>query len=158
AGSLLTALELPELITTSAAEYQERAIELARDPPRLDALRQTLLANRLSTRLFDTRSVVRSLETAYLEIHRREQAGLPADHIRIETQEPAQPRLAQTLESGNEALRRLMEASEAPPTPPPPRGGPHTGTVVLPQRVGALCHILRAFRLPLLDAVVIRKR
>jgi predicted O-linked N-acetylglucosamine transferase (SPINDLY family) len=44
AGSLLTALELPELITTSLAEYEHAAIELARDPSRLEALRQRLLA------------------------------------------------------------------------------------------------------------------
>jgi len=106
AGSLLTALELPELITTSPAEYEQAAIELARDPPRLEALRQKLLANRLSTRLFDTRSVVRSLEAACQEIYRRQQAGLPADDIRIGPQET--PQRVQTFESGNEALRRLM--------------------------------------------------
>jgi predicted O-linked N-acetylglucosamine transferase (SPINDLY family) len=106
AGSLLTALELPELITTSPAEYEQAAIELAHDPLRLAALRQKLLANRLSTRLFDTRSVVRSLEAAYLEIHRRHQAGLPADDIHIGPRE--MPQSAQTFESGNEALRRLM--------------------------------------------------
>jgi predicted O-linked N-acetylglucosamine transferase (SPINDLY family) len=108
AGSLLTALELPELITTSPAHYEQRAIELARDSSRLEALRQKLLANRLTTRLFDTPAVVRSLETAYLEIHRRHQAGLPPDHLHLGFPPAPQLQPAQTLESGNELLRRSM--------------------------------------------------
>jgi predicted O-linked N-acetylglucosamine transferase (SPINDLY family) len=106
AGSLLTALELPELITTSPAQYERTAIELARDPASLGALREKLRTNRLTTQLFDTPTLVRHLESAYTAMYRRHRAGLAPDHIRIGPA-PA-PQTAQTFESGNEALRRLM--------------------------------------------------
>ena len=52
AGQLL-ALGLPELITRSLAEYEARALELARDRPQLDALRARMATNRSTHPLFD---------------------------------------------------------------------------------------------------------
>jgi protein O-GlcNAc transferase len=106
AGSLLTALELPELITTAPAQYEPTAIDLARDPPRLGALREKLRANRLTTRLFDTPAFVRHLESACAAMYRRHRTGLAPAHLRIGPQEA--PQAAQTFESGNDALRRFM--------------------------------------------------
>jgi predicted O-linked N-acetylglucosamine transferase (SPINDLY family) len=65
AGSLLTAIGLPELITYSLAEYEARAIHLAQHPGELAALRARLSQNRLSGPLFDTPRFTRHLETAY---------------------------------------------------------------------------------------------
>ena len=42
AGSLLTAIGMPELVTESLEEYERMALALARDPRRLIALRQKL--------------------------------------------------------------------------------------------------------------------
>jgi protein O-GlcNAc transferase len=42
AGSLLRAIGLPELITESLEDYERKALDLARDPQRLTALRQKL--------------------------------------------------------------------------------------------------------------------
>jgi predicted O-linked N-acetylglucosamine transferase (SPINDLY family) len=53
AGSLLTALDLPELITTSQADYQARAIEIAIQPTLHADLKQRLLAGRQTSPLFD---------------------------------------------------------------------------------------------------------
>lgn len=77
AGSLLSALGLPELIAGSGAQYERRALELARDPAALAALRAKLARRRAESALFDTARYVRSLERAYREMHRRRLAGEP---------------------------------------------------------------------------------
>jgi predicted O-linked N-acetylglucosamine transferase (SPINDLY family) len=65
AGSLLTAIGLPELVTRSLAEYEQLALALARDPPRLTALRQKLQGNRDSSALFDLPKLTGNIEAAY---------------------------------------------------------------------------------------------
>lgn len=62
AGALLTALELPELITENLADYEQRAIELARGPERLRNLRLRLEQGRETSLLFDMPRFVRSFE------------------------------------------------------------------------------------------------
>ena len=64
AGSLLTALDLPELITTTLAEYEERAVELATQADLLPALRARLHKGREHSVLFDTPRFVRDFEDA----------------------------------------------------------------------------------------------
>ena len=49
AASLLHAVGLPELITHSLVEYEERAVRLATQPTELAALRDKLVYNRLRT-------------------------------------------------------------------------------------------------------------
>ena len=65
AASVLTAAGLPELITKDLREYEDRALQLARDPSQLQALRQRLTRQ---SALFDTRAYCRNLETAYLDM------------------------------------------------------------------------------------------
>ena len=65
AGSLLNAIGLPGLVTTSLAEYESLALELALHPDRLRTIRQKLAANRLTTPLFDSRLFTRNLEAAF---------------------------------------------------------------------------------------------
>lgn len=65
AGSLLTAGQLPQLITHSLAEYETRALQLARAPAALKAMRNQLLQNRDRLPLFDTARFAANLETAY---------------------------------------------------------------------------------------------
>ena len=68
AGSLLTAIGLPELVTRSLAEYEQLALALARDPPRLTALRQKLQGNRDTSALFDLPKLTGNIEAAYLRM------------------------------------------------------------------------------------------
>ncbi|MGI3904050.1 MAG: tetratricopeptide repeat protein [Janthinobacterium lividum] len=75
AGSLLTAVGLPELITTTLAEYESEALALARDPARLGALRDRLARNRLTAPLFDTPRYVRNYEAALERMVERREAG-----------------------------------------------------------------------------------
>jgi len=65
AASLLMALGLPELVTGSQEEYEALALELARQPARLAALRQKLALARTTAPLFDTRRTTRAIERAY---------------------------------------------------------------------------------------------
>jgi predicted O-linked N-acetylglucosamine transferase (SPINDLY family) len=86
AASLLRAIDLPELVTTEAAEYEDLAVELARDGERYGELRQRLQANRLRAPLFDTGAFTRHLEAAYSAMYERYQAGLAPEHIEIARQ------------------------------------------------------------------------
>jgi predicted O-linked N-acetylglucosamine transferase (SPINDLY family) len=81
AASLLMAIDLPELITANAAQYEELAVKLATNPTELARIRQKLAHNRLTTPLFDTRRFARNLESAYAQIYERHLAGLAPDHI-----------------------------------------------------------------------------
>jgi predicted O-linked N-acetylglucosamine transferase (SPINDLY family) len=82
-ASLLTALDLPELITESPAAYEARALELARDPARLAGIRRKLWAQRLTAPLFDSGRFARHLEAGFEQIVQRHQAGLPPAHVTI---------------------------------------------------------------------------
>ena len=57
AASLLRAVDLPELIAASPAEYEDMAVNLATDTNLLDGVRQKLARGRASAPLFDTRTV-----------------------------------------------------------------------------------------------------
>jgi protein O-GlcNAc transferase len=65
AGSLLQAIGLAELVTTSLEEYEALALRLVRGPELLARLRARLAENRLTCPLFDTERSTRALEAAY---------------------------------------------------------------------------------------------
>jgi len=83
AASLLRAVNLPELITATEAEFEDLAVELAHDTERFQTVRQRLQQNRLSAPLFDSQAFTRHLEAAYTAMVERVEAGLPPEHIRI---------------------------------------------------------------------------
>lgn len=62
AGALLTAAQLPELITYNFADYEDRAVELANNPGKCAAMRSHLAHVRETGGLFDTRRFARALE------------------------------------------------------------------------------------------------
>ncbi|MBY0557555.1 MAG: methyltransferase domain-containing protein [Burkholderiaceae bacterium] len=68
AGSLLHAVDLPQLITENFADYEEKAVALAHDRTSIAAMKQQLRNNRLSCALFDSPRFVRNLETALRSI------------------------------------------------------------------------------------------
>lgn len=83
AASLLQALGLPELITSSLAEYEAVALALAQDPSRLAAVKAKLMRNRQSEPLFDTARYTRDLERAYTAMWERTQRGEPPESFSI---------------------------------------------------------------------------
>jgi predicted O-linked N-acetylglucosamine transferase (SPINDLY family) len=66
AASLLTAVGLPELITTNEADYEALVLELATHPLKLKAIRDKLARNRLTTPLFNTEDYATHFQKAYL--------------------------------------------------------------------------------------------
>jgi predicted O-linked N-acetylglucosamine transferase (SPINDLY family) len=83
AASLLRALGLEELITSSEADYEEQAVALASDPLRLAQIRQQLAAARLSAPLFDTERFTRYMESAYLQMFDQWCRGLAPEDIAV---------------------------------------------------------------------------
>ncbi len=75
AGALLTAADLPELITEDLGSYEAQAIALARDPEPLGRIRQQLREVREHGRLFDTTTFTRNLEAAFQQLVAQLPAG-----------------------------------------------------------------------------------
>ncbi|HTY51129.1 MAG TPA: tetratricopeptide repeat protein, partial [Steroidobacteraceae bacterium] len=77
AASALTAAGLPQLITRDFDDYARAVLELARDPVRLQQLRQHLALERTGLPLFDTTAYTRQLEAAYRGLQERALQGAP---------------------------------------------------------------------------------
>ncbi|HEY9023235.1 MAG TPA: tetratricopeptide repeat protein [Burkholderiaceae bacterium] len=75
AGSLLHAAGVPELVTSSLADYEALALQLARDPARIAALKARLAATRATTALCDADAFTRNLEAIYTAMWRQSQLG-----------------------------------------------------------------------------------
>jgi predicted O-linked N-acetylglucosamine transferase (SPINDLY family) len=84
AASLLNAVNLPELITTTQEQYESLAIELATKPDKLKIIKDKLAKNLPTAPLYDTPLFTRHLESAYLTMYDRYQQGLEPDHIYVE--------------------------------------------------------------------------
>ena len=84
AASLLNAVNLPELITTTQEQYESLAIQLALHPEKLKIIKDKLINNLPTAPLYDTPLFTRHLESAYLTMYDRYQHGLDPDHIYVE--------------------------------------------------------------------------
>lgn len=76
-SSILKAMGLPELVTTSLAEYEDRLLYFVRNRAEAERMRAKVRANYGSTPLFDTARITRHLESAYRTMVERQRAGLP---------------------------------------------------------------------------------
>ena len=83
ATSLLNAVNVPELITSSLDEYEARAVELAKDPSMLAAKKQRLSEHRLTAPLFDSRLYARHIEHAFARMYELHHADLPPEDIHV---------------------------------------------------------------------------
>jgi predicted O-linked N-acetylglucosamine transferase (SPINDLY family) len=83
AASLLNAVGLPELITSTQEEYEAFAIGLAKNTQKLSGIKLKLANNRLSAPLFDTPLFAKNIESAYITMMERYQADMRPDHILI---------------------------------------------------------------------------
>jgi len=70
AASLLNAAGLPELVTESMADYEAKALTLARNPTELSALKEKLKQARTSAPLFDADGFRRAIEEAFISLHK----------------------------------------------------------------------------------------
>lgn len=74
-GSLVRSAGLPELVTVTAEDFVDRAVELGGNPARIQALRDKLAATRDTCTLFDMPRLVRGLEELYRQMWTRFEAG-----------------------------------------------------------------------------------
>jgi len=83
AASVISALNLPELITTTEEEYESLAIELATNPEKLKIIKDKLVSNLSTAPLYDTPLFTKHLESAYSMMYDRYQRDLDPDHIYV---------------------------------------------------------------------------
>jgi protein O-GlcNAc transferase len=84
AASLLTAIDLPELITHSQAEYEALAIEMGTHPEKMNDLKKRLLINSRTKALFDTALYTKHIEAAFKQMYARHQAKLAPANLNIQ--------------------------------------------------------------------------
>ena len=79
-------MNLHPIIRSEEACYisSSRAIELAKNPEKLKAVKDKLVSNLSTAPLFNTSLFTKNLETAYTEMYERYQQGLEPDHIYVE--------------------------------------------------------------------------
>ena len=83
AASLLNAINLPEMVTYTKKEYENKAIELANNPSLLKEIKNKLNKNRHTKPLFNTKLFTNNLEMAYLKIYSKYIHNKKPDNIEI---------------------------------------------------------------------------
>ena len=68
AGSLLTAIDLTELITFNMQDYENKALYLLNNPEQIKLIKEKLHASKSSVALFDTPHFTKSLENLYQDL------------------------------------------------------------------------------------------
>ena len=81
ASSLLTNLDLPELIHQSIHTYEKQAVELATQPEKFAALKNKLVGNKSRARLFNSNLFINSFESALKEVNHLSREKLPPKDI-----------------------------------------------------------------------------
>jgi predicted O-linked N-acetylglucosamine transferase (SPINDLY family) len=84
AASLLSLMDLPELITESLEEYENLALKLATNPGLLNEVKTKLALNLKNTKLFDSACYCRNLEKAYMLMWQKYQRGEAPAHIVVD--------------------------------------------------------------------------
>ena len=82
-ASLLNAIDLSELVTNSEKEYEDLAIELAINSPKLKEIKNKLKNNKNTKPLFNTQVFARNIEKAYSLMYERYLKKLPIKNIEI---------------------------------------------------------------------------
>ncbi|MES2299256.1 MAG: glycosyltransferase [Pseudomonadota bacterium] len=82
AGSLLMAVDLPELITYNLRDYEEKAVSLALERDRAATMKRQLVEKRMTCALFDSVQFVRDLEERYAKVAIK---GRPHAHKKVST-------------------------------------------------------------------------
>jgi predicted O-linked N-acetylglucosamine transferase (SPINDLY family) len=85
AASLLTNLNLPELVTASREDYENLAVELATNSEKLRIIKDKLLANLTTAPLYNTKLFTKNIESAYNSVFERYKNGLNPDHIYVKS-------------------------------------------------------------------------
>jgi predicted O-linked N-acetylglucosamine transferase (SPINDLY family) len=81
AASVLQAAALPELIAPDLVQYESMALDFARNPHRLSALKEQVAHNREQCALFDSARYARDLEALIVKMQERHLRGLAPIHL-----------------------------------------------------------------------------
>ena len=84
AASVISAVNLSELITETREEYESLAIELATNQVKFKKIKDKLNNNLSTAPLYDTAKFTENLESAYTIMYQRYHDGIEPDHIYIE--------------------------------------------------------------------------
>ena len=87
AASVLTSIGLPDLVTHSLAEYEQKALALAKDIAKVRELKARLSLNRKTHPLFDAARFTRNLEAAYARMVKSHRRGEPPSAFSVESVE-----------------------------------------------------------------------
>ena len=87
AGSVLMALRMHELVTTSLQEYEAHAVRIGLDSGYAKSLKDKLERNSKEAPLFDTARLTRHMERAYERMHERVCQGLGPQAFEVQAQE-----------------------------------------------------------------------
>ena len=87
AASVISAVNLPELITDTREEYESFAIELATNPEKFSELKDKLNNNLSKAPLYNTTKFTENLESLYSIMYQRYHDGLEPDHIYLDDSE-----------------------------------------------------------------------
>ena len=82
-SSLLKNVGLKELITNSYEEYENLAVNIAKNPKKLQSLKDILKINIKDSPLFKSNFYTENLEKAYINIYERHNNNLEPEHIYI---------------------------------------------------------------------------
>ena len=82
-SSLLTTIGLKELITNSYKEYENLAINIAKNTQKLQSIKENLKMNIKNSPLFKSKFYTENLEKAYIDIYERHNNNLEPEHIYI---------------------------------------------------------------------------
>jgi len=84
AASLLSALNLSELVVNTQEEYELLAINISTDPNKIQMIKDKLENNLQSESLFDTNLYTKSLEAAFRKIYELSISGIEPIDIKID--------------------------------------------------------------------------
>ena len=82
-SSILTSINLPELITSNQYDYENKAIDFANNPEKLAAIKNKLITNKSTAPLFNCEILTKNLEQGYLEAFKTCADGAPKSHIYV---------------------------------------------------------------------------
>ena len=83
AGSLLTSIDLKELITNSEKEFIDLAVELADNSNKLKRIKQKLQKNIKDKPLYNSKLFTKNIEIAYQKTYERYMSEQPISNIEI---------------------------------------------------------------------------
>jgi predicted O-linked N-acetylglucosamine transferase (SPINDLY family) len=83
-ASLLSSMNIKELITYSEKEYEDLAVKLSNDNKKIIEIKQRLTIAKGNTTLFNSETYTKNIELAYLEIWNNFRKGLKPKNVYIE--------------------------------------------------------------------------